>query len=1236
MKSRLILFTILVLGLFEISWAENTAEWIVLTDSAGTDAVSLHLSGQQAEFELPGFEVITRDFEGQSYQQIQLRGDMTTTSVVGQPELPIVTHLVAVGPEQPTVRVISAAYREIDNFRIIPVRAEGEEPAQNFHPLKYDFETLPVQVSPPMIMRDLRVAQVTVSPVQYDSQTNKIRVYSNIQFEIESGYQTPTDALVSNRPLSRAFDPLYASGIANYPEIREEVASGLGSYLIIVPDEAASLITPLVHWRQRCGYPVVITKKSQVPGGSSAVSIQNYIQDAYNNWPNPPEYIVLVGDEDASGAIGYVPDPGYNSYSGSYASDHKYARLAGSDYLADAIVGRISCDNSTELINYIQKLLAYEQATHMETTDWFTKASLISGNVWQTITTKWTNLWVMEQLQKHGYTEFDTIFDPFPYPITQSINSGVSIVNYRGTGWPQAWGAAEFEVYDVLNLSNGWQTPIVTSVVCGTGDYGSYIDPCFGEAWIRAGSTTQQKGGVAFFGATDSDTHTRWNNPLTIGFYWGLLEEGLDTFGQCMIRGKLMQYASFPNDIAPNGTVEKYHHTYNMLGDPALNIRTGVPRQMNVAYPENIGLGQTHVEIHVSNITGHPLANARVCLHKWNTTQTESEFFKLGFTDTQGNVILPLDPDRAGSIDVTVTQRDRIPFMGTLHVAESAYSLGVAELDVVDGLPNLIHPGQTTGLRLALHNYGSENISNVTAALSCLEPGAHLLTSEVTLAEIAANATVPAPSDFELVTGASWSDGQIIRFQIDLSDGDGHTWRSFYDLTVAAPHFVIQMHDYDNDGPNGIPDPGESVAMFFEIANHGGQGADDITLTLTCDSPLITLTQTSSDLGNLAVNASVINTADPVQFTVHSGAVAGTPVTLRVEFSYNQSLGQSLDYVIPIGNVSSASIVGPDSYGYYAYDNDDPEEFRQNYNWVEISPTEGGSGTMINPFYDDSITNIDLPFDFRYYGEVYDELSVCSNGWISFELSDIPMFRNWQIPHPIGTGSQVSVFWDDLDASWATANVSHWYDSDQHRFIIEWNKLPARWSTFYKETFQLILLDPEHNPTPTGDGELIFQFKEIYNLDYSESHATVGIESPDQTVGIQYHYAGIKHAAGMNLTNNLAIRFSTKPPIPEAIGVEDNPTTGQNRFVSHNYPNPFRGQTTIAFSLPRSSPVEISIYNMAGQRIWQQNLGLVAAGDHRLIWNGQTDEGDFSGNGVYFYRIHTDTQTAAKRMVIMR
>ena len=68
------------------------------------------------------------------------------------------------------------------------------------------------------------------------------------------------------------------------------------------------------------------------------------------------------------------------------------------------------------------------------------------------------------------------------------------------------------------------------------------------------------------------------------------------------------------------------------------------------------------------------------------------------------------------------------------------------------------------------------------------------------------------------------------------------------------------------------------------------------------------------------------------------------------------------------------------------------------------------------------------------------------------------------------------------------------------------------------ETFQLILI-----PGNNSDGEIIFQYKDIYNVD--DHGATIGIESPDKNQGVEYLFNQSYNEQAIPLQNSLAIRF---------------------------------------------------------------------------------------------------------------
>jgi len=81
----------------------------------------------------------------------------------------------------------------------------------------------------------------------------------------------------------------------------------------------------------------------------------------------------------------------------------------------------------------------------------------------------------------------------------------------------------------------------------------------------------------------------------------------------------------------------------------------------------------------------------------------------------------------------------------------------------------------------------------------------------------------------------------------------------------------------------------------------------------------------------------------------------------------------------------------------------------------------------------------------------------------------------------------------------------------------------------------------------------------------------------------------------------------------------------------HNYPNPFNASTTIEFNLPEAVDVELSIYNILGQKIATLFDERKAAGDYSVTWNAI----DYP-SGVYFARIETENYSNNIKMVLLK
>ena len=101
---------------------------------------------------------------------------------------------------------------------------------------------------------------------------------------------------------------------------------------------------------------------------------------------------------------------------------------------------------------------------------------------------------------------------------------------------------------------------------------------------------------------------------------------------------------------------------------------------------------------------------------------------------------------------------------------------------------------------------------------------------------------------------------------------------------------------------------------------------------------------------------------------------------------------------------------------------------------------------------------------------------------------------------------------------------------------------------------------------------------------------------------------------------------------PTAIAVEQ--ATPSDFVLGANYPNPFNPATTIPLSVPDGAEaVDVAIYNISGQLVRQVWSGPLAAGEHRLTWDGRDDEGQPVASGAYLYQVRVGDQLHTRKMV---
>lgn len=88
--------------------------------------------------------------------------------------------------------------------------------------------------------------------------------------------------------------------------------------------------------------------------------------------------------------------------------------------------------------------------------------------------------------------------------------------------------------------------------------------------------------------------------------------------------------------------------------------------------------------------------------------------------------------------------------------------------------------------------------------------------------------------------------------------------------------------------------------------------------------------------------------------------------------------------------------------------------------------------------------------------------------------------------------------------------------------------------------------------------------------------------------------------------------------------------------LCQNYPNPFNSNTVIKYRLPINCQVEMSIFNLLGEKVRTLIDERQMEGWHWILWDGTNDEGTAVASGGYLYQLRTDDHIEIRRMMLVR
>ncbi|MDC0480151.1 C25 family cysteine peptidase [Candidatus Marinimicrobia bacterium] len=1086
-------------------------------------------------YDLPNYDLTQIEQDGDVFTKPELK-DAGTIVNPGDPYLPTVSTYYAVEPgKQFSASVTIQETEIIQNVNILPLEGyhanlKGRAIAGNTYSQDALFPENIVTVSEPIIMRGLTMVQVSITPFQYNPVTNELTIIQSVDLELEESGTSEMPFIPQKR--SRAFEKLYESMVVNYSSLnRDELEYQRPCILYVLPNNLTNdmeeSIQELMDWKQRVGFEINEISSSTVVNDKN--NLKDYIENAYETWDNPPVHVTIVGDAEGSYDIPTWTEPwsGYNENDG----DHPYSTLEGSDNFPEVFLGRLSFDTSSQLATIVSKTVNYESNPYMGE-NWFQRACLVGDPSSSGISTVITNEHIDEILDLVGYNDINTIYSsPYASQMVSGISDGVSFFNYRGF-----WGVSGFGSGDINSTNNGFMLPVATVLTCGTGSFGS--EECLTESFLRAGTPTVPKGAVACIGTATIGTHTMYNNLVDMGFYYGTLIEGIESAGASLMYGKMMLYQTYPSN--PSNWCDIFTHWNSLMGESSLMMWTDYPTQTTVSHLYAITKGTNYIDITVSKDNGNVDG-------AWVTILMDDEIFESGYTNNQGFVRLPVASSQTGDVLVTVTKRNHYPYQSSFQIYDPGVSINLSEttLNIIDDNTGesvgngdgIVNGGETIEIYISASNFGSIDAENVVGTLSSESGHVTLINYSIDYGSISSGGTVNAPTPFLINLAEGLPDNSNLNLIVNFTVNNAENSSGLLNVNISGNNLFAS--DIDVIGStNDVLTVGGTSNFKIELKNLGSTHASTVTGTIACASPYVEILDNEGFWSSVMSGNDAYNGSNYFEVSTLESSIPGTIVHFILNVSTPLGYVSNSVIEVQIGTPTITDPMGPDAYGYYIYDSGDiGYTISPTYNWVEVDSRYGGSGTHLSSLTDngnngDDVETISLPFTFKFYGQEYDEISVCSNGWLSMGESSLESFRNYRIPGVGGPSSMVAVFWDDLQLT-NNGRVYTWYDANNNKFYIQWSRVRT-YQNNSTETFQAVLMDPLFYGTPTSDGEILLQYMEFNNTSYTSgstnhgNYCTVGTEDQTMTMGLQYTFNDSYNPAAMELSNGTSLLITTR------------------------------------------------------------------------------------------------------------
>jgi Peptidase family C25/Propeptide_C25/FlgD Ig-like domain/Viral BACON domain/Peptidase family C25, C terminal ig-like domain len=1213
--------------------------------------------------------------------------DLSILTRPGMPELPSkpVQILIPAGEKAVSVSVAYSS-REIiaSDLNLYPVQKPypmsytGDTPfvTQNAEVYSKN-EFYPAELYSDLNTQYLRghsIALLNVFPMQYNPVSGDLAFYSEITVSVQTSVSAESqnafqkfyrDDIQTSTRLEKLV--MNTEAISSYPSMDNSRDVNDFEYIIVTNSNYLAEMDDFINFKAGQGYHVLAKTTEEIyaeyPGTDIADQIRNFIIDAYQNMG--AEFVLLAGD------IGIVPHRGFwvdaggtedfNMPSDLYYegldrvgtgsgpdwnvnSNGQWAETSEADYYAEVHVGRISADNTTELLAAINKQIMYQDSPVIDdlentlmvgeelnnspyTYGGDYKDEVVAGGNYNGLTTAGfdANLSVETLYERDGGWSVQSL--------QNQMSNGINFINHLGHSNTD---------YNMKFYNNTVNNNTIQNDGINHNFFIIYSQGCLPAAietnCIAEKFTTIDNGCVVYVG----NTRYGWYMP---GGTNSSSQEMDRQFWDALFGEGITQVSAMNNDSKEDGASQCNdpwfrwaYYELIVLGDPSLDVWTAVPTDITALYQPSISIG-TYV---IPFQTDAPFA--RVGLFQ------NDELIGRAVADGNGDVLLEtfepiITPE---TISVSIIGHNKTRHLGEIYVISDEPYVIFESYEVNDANGNgnnLPDFSEEISLDFTLQNVGNQPAANVAATISSTDEYISITTDTASFGTINSQNNSVVTDAYAMTIADDIPDQHEIIFDVETTDNTDETWMSYFTMTACAPDFLAgSMLVNDSSGNNnGILDPGETATIIISVENIGHAISPLAVSSLVADNDLITFESTISQLGILGIQGSA-------NATFNVTADASISLGTQVEFTFNVVAG-SYNYFASFGHPIGLIVEDFETGDFTSY----PWEFTGSADWeISAGAYEGDfcakSGTLGNNANATLRIEVETSADgdLSFYRTVSSEANF---DYLQFYI-DGAMMDQWsgdvtwgQETYVITEGSHTFEWRYDKDQA-----VTGGTDNARVDFIL-FPPLGMIFPPIMNVNPGLLNVDIAINQTLEEIIEISNIGGEI--LDYTVS-VTGSINwltvTPDngslnggemEEITVTFDATGMEegqYSSGLMFEDGLGGQ-TIVPVIMNVSGTDaDNNLLPLQTELFGNHPNPFNPTTNIKYGLNVDSHVAINIYNIKGQKVRTLINEKQQAGYHNLTWNGYDDSNRKTTSGIYFYEMKTEetNYTSIKKMLLLK